>query len=178
MEMKITNKNCISFWAWKFIGIWGSGLYLFVVKHYFKSKLYDYGTLILIGFNCWWLFSCFDSFHIGAFALRSSSCQLLRASICHMKCWQMKFRIWCLHYVSSLFFWLNIIRVYSFDSSTAELEPLQPLLKRGIGFLAGDVVQSSSEILRPRVQMDRLTIWLGLKALYVSTWPFILLMML
>ncbi|XP_057535816.1 uncharacterized protein LOC130813918 isoform X2 [Amaranthus tricolor] len=56
-------------------------------------------------------------------------------------------------------------------SSTAELEPLQPLLKRGIGFLAGDVVQSSSEILRPRVQMDRLTIWLGLKALLAFLEP-------
>ncbi|XP_074268049.1 uncharacterized protein LOC141591568 [Silene latifolia] len=46
-----------------------------------------------------------------------------------------------------------------------DLEPLQPLLKRCIAFLSGEVMQSSSEFSRARVQMDRMTVWLGLKAL-------------
>ncbi|KAK9757090.1 hypothetical protein RND81_01G139300 [Saponaria officinalis] len=46
-----------------------------------------------------------------------------------------------------------------------DLEPLQPLLKRCIGFLSGEEMQSYSENARPRAQMDRMTIWLGLKAL-------------
>ncbi|KAH9621750.1 hypothetical protein KSS87_008585 [Heliosperma pusillum] len=49
--------------------------------------------------------------------------------------------------------------------SATELEPLQPLLKRCIAFLSGEVMQSSSEFSRPRVQMERMTVWLGLKAL-------------
>uniref|UniRef100_A0A803M9Y6 Uncharacterized protein n=1 Tax=Chenopodium quinoa TaxID=63459 RepID=A0A803M9Y6_CHEQI len=49
--------------------------------------------------------------------------------------------------------------------SAAELEPLQPFLKRCIGFLTGDAMQSTSENSRLRVQMDHVTIWLGLKAL-------------
>uniref|UniRef100_A0A803KQM3 Uncharacterized protein n=1 Tax=Chenopodium quinoa TaxID=63459 RepID=A0A803KQM3_CHEQI len=50
--------------------------------------------------------------------------------------------------------------------SAAELEPLQPFLKRCIGFLTGDEMQPTSENSRPRVHMDHITIWLGLKALY------------
>ncbi|KAL9247212.1 hypothetical protein vseg_020667 [Gypsophila vaccaria] len=46
-----------------------------------------------------------------------------------------------------------------------DLEPLQPLLKRCIGFLSGEEIQSYSENSRPRAQMERMTIWLGLKAL-------------
>ncbi|KAK3035536.1 hypothetical protein RJ639_034741 [Escallonia herrerae] len=47
----------------------------------------------------------------------------------------------------------------------AELEPLQPLLKRCIGFLEMEVVPAATETLRPRMQLDRITVWLGIKAL-------------
>ncbi|KAL8136950.1 hypothetical protein V2J09_002951 [Rumex salicifolius] len=48
-----------------------------------------------------------------------------------------------------------------------ELEPLQPLLKKYISFLATEVnpTQSSSEYARPRLELDRMTAWIGIKAL-------------
>ncbi|GAB2293091.1 hypothetical protein Dimus_038244 [Dionaea muscipula] len=49
--------------------------------------------------------------------------------------------------------------------SAEDLEALQPLLAKYIGFLATELMPSSSEVPRPRVQLDRLTIWMGIKAL-------------
>ncbi|XP_059642145.1 uncharacterized protein LOC132284095 isoform X2 [Cornus florida] len=48
---------------------------------------------------------------------------------------------------------------------STDLESLQPLLKKCIGFLEAGVLPSSFETSRPRVQLDRITIWLGIKAL-------------
>ncbi|KAJ4958297.1 hypothetical protein NE237_025408 [Protea cynaroides] len=47
----------------------------------------------------------------------------------------------------------------------ADLEPLQPLLKKCIGFLETEVLPSTLETSRPRVQLERITVWLGIKAL-------------
>ncbi|XVE91125.1 hypothetical protein DITRI_Ditri20bG0129600 [Diplodiscus trichospermus] len=46
-----------------------------------------------------------------------------------------------------------------------DLEPLQPLLKKFIGFLENEVLPSTLETSRPRVQLDRLPIWLGMTSL-------------
>lgn len=45
-----------------------------------------------------------------------------------------------------------------------DLAPLQPLLKKCINFLESDMAPSV-ELPRPRVQLDRITVWLGIKAL-------------
>lgn len=50
-----------------------------------------------------------------------------------------------------------------------DLDSLQPLLKKCIQFLETDVVPSSVETTRPRMQLDRITVWLGIKALYVGS---------
>lgn len=47
----------------------------------------------------------------------------------------------------------------------ADLEPLQPLLKKFIGYLETEVLSSALETSRPRVQLDRINVWLGIKAL-------------
>ncbi|XP_043709230.1 uncharacterized protein LOC122658369 [Telopea speciosissima] len=47
----------------------------------------------------------------------------------------------------------------------ADLEPLQPLLKKCIGLLETEVLPSTLETSRPRVQVERITVWLGIKAL-------------
>ncbi|XVF23314.1 hypothetical protein REPUB_Repub13aG0026900 [Reevesia pubescens] len=49
--------------------------------------------------------------------------------------------------------------------SASNLEPLQPLLKKFIGFLENDVLPSTLETSRPRAQLDRLPIWLGITSL-------------
>ncbi|KAJ0713630.1 putative P-loop containing nucleoside triphosphate hydrolase, DNA2/NAM7 helicase, helicase [Helianthus annuus] len=49
--------------------------------------------------------------------------------------------------------------------SAEDLDPLQPLLKKCIVFLETEVVPTSSESSRPRMQLDRATVWLGIKAL-------------
>ncbi|TYG65006.1 hypothetical protein ES288_D06G151100v1 [Gossypium darwinii] len=46
-----------------------------------------------------------------------------------------------------------------------DLEPLQPLLKKFIGFLENEVLPSPLETSRPRAQLDRLPIWLGITSL-------------
>ncbi|CAD6218676.1 unnamed protein product [Miscanthus lutarioriparius] len=46
-----------------------------------------------------------------------------------------------------------------------DLEPLQPLLQKYITFLEAEVLPSTSEHLRPRVQLKRADIWLGFKSL-------------
>ncbi|KAL4205316.1 hypothetical protein AMTRI_Chr01g114000 [Amborella trichopoda] len=46
-----------------------------------------------------------------------------------------------------------------------DLEPLQPLLKKCIGFLETEVLTSTLDTSRPRVQFERLTVWLGIKVL-------------
>lgn len=48
---------------------------------------------------------------------------------------------------------------------SADLDALQPLLKKYISYLAADVLQLSMPNLRPRVELDRATVWLGIKAL-------------
>ncbi|KAL8113605.1 uncharacterized protein LOC141664415 isoform X2 [Apium graveolens] len=47
----------------------------------------------------------------------------------------------------------------------SELEGLHPLLKRYIGFLETEVVSSTSKSNRPRVLLERTTIWHGIKSL-------------
>ncbi|XP_056167115.1 uncharacterized protein LOC115681659 isoform X3 [Syzygium oleosum] len=47
----------------------------------------------------------------------------------------------------------------------ADLEPLQQLLKKFIGFLETEVVPSTSENLRPRSELDRSAAWIGIKSL-------------
>nr|DAD46144.1 TPA_asm: hypothetical protein HUJ06_004374 [Nelumbo nucifera] len=46
-----------------------------------------------------------------------------------------------------------------------DLEPLQSLLKKCIVFLEGEVLPSTLETSRPRVQLERSAVWHGLKAL-------------
>ncbi|OVA19261.1 putative helicase MAGATAMA 3 [Macleaya cordata] len=46
-----------------------------------------------------------------------------------------------------------------------DLEPLQPLLKKCIGHLETEVLPSTMETSRPRLQLERITVWLGIKAL-------------
>ncbi|KAL3511525.1 hypothetical protein ACH5RR_024242 [Cinchona calisaya] len=48
---------------------------------------------------------------------------------------------------------------------SADLDPLQPLLKKCIDFLETEIMPSAAEACRPRVQLDRITVWLGIKAL-------------
>ncbi|WVZ65434.1 hypothetical protein U9M48_014798 [Paspalum notatum var. saurae] len=45
-----------------------------------------------------------------------------------------------------------------------DLEPLQPLLQKYINFLEAEVLPSTSEHSRPRVQLKRADIWLGFKS--------------
>ncbi|XP_026404868.1 uncharacterized protein LOC113299953 [Papaver somniferum] len=47
----------------------------------------------------------------------------------------------------------------------AELEPLQPLLKKCIGYLEKESLPSVIESSRPRLQLERINVWLGIKAL-------------
>lgn len=49
--------------------------------------------------------------------------------------------------------------------SATDLEPLQPLLRKYIAILESEVVPSNSETSRPRVQLERVTVWLGIKTL-------------
>ncbi|KAL5758782.1 hypothetical protein ACOSP7_021393 [Xanthoceras sorbifolium] len=46
-----------------------------------------------------------------------------------------------------------------------DLEPLQPLLKKFIGFLETEVLPSTFKTSRPRSQLERLPIWLGITSL-------------
>lgn len=46
-----------------------------------------------------------------------------------------------------------------------DLEPLQPLLKKFVGFLETEILPSASKTSRPRAQMERLSIWLGITSL-------------
>ncbi|XP_073000501.1 uncharacterized protein [Typha latifolia] len=46
-----------------------------------------------------------------------------------------------------------------------DLEPLQPLLRKYIGFLEMEVLPSTLDNSRPRVQLERANVWLGIKTL-------------
>ncbi|XP_048318227.2 uncharacterized protein LOC107428153 isoform X1 [Ziziphus jujuba] len=46
-----------------------------------------------------------------------------------------------------------------------DLEPLQPLIKKFIGFLEAEVLPSTFKTSRPRAELDRVSIWLGIKSL-------------
>ncbi|KAG5237987.1 P-loop containing nucleoside triphosphate hydrolases superfamily [Salix suchowensis] len=46
-----------------------------------------------------------------------------------------------------------------------DLEPLQPLLNKFIGFLETEILPSASKTSRPRAQLERLSIWLGITSL-------------
>ncbi|CAN4085055.1 unnamed protein product [Withania somnifera] len=48
---------------------------------------------------------------------------------------------------------------------SADLDALQPLLKKYISYLASDILPLSTPNLRPRVELDRVAVWLGIKAL-------------
>ncbi|PON78563.1 P-loop containing nucleoside triphosphate hydrolase [Parasponia andersonii] len=45
------------------------------------------------------------------------------------------------------------------------LEPLQPLIKKFIGFLETEALPSAMKTSRPRAELDRVSIWLGIKSL-------------
>ncbi|KAL8253502.1 hypothetical protein R6Q59_037195 [Mikania micrantha] len=49
--------------------------------------------------------------------------------------------------------------------SAEDLDSLQPLLKKWMVFLETEAMPTSSESSRPRMQLDRVTVWLGIKAL-------------
>ncbi|KAH0465398.1 hypothetical protein IEQ34_005501 [Dendrobium chrysotoxum] len=53
------------------------------------------------------------------------------------------------------------------ERSAADLDPLQPLLKKYIGLLGAEVLPSTMDDSRPRVQLERTTVWIGVKTLYV-----------
>ncbi|WOK96345.1 hypothetical protein Cni_G05052 [Canna indica] len=46
-----------------------------------------------------------------------------------------------------------------------DLEPLQPLLRKYIGFLEAEDLPPISDMLRPRVQLERMNVWNGFKTL-------------
>lgn len=46
-----------------------------------------------------------------------------------------------------------------------DLEPLQPLLKKFIGFLETEGLPPAAQASRPRAQLERLSIWLGITSL-------------
>lgn len=46
-----------------------------------------------------------------------------------------------------------------------DLEPLQPLLKKCIDLLETEVLPLTSETTRPRVQLERINVWIGIKSL-------------
>ncbi|KAJ7962656.1 p-loop nucleoside triphosphate hydrolase superfamily protein [Quillaja saponaria] len=47
----------------------------------------------------------------------------------------------------------------------ADLEPLQPLLKKFIDFLETEALPSTVKTLMPKAQLDRATLWIGIKSL-------------
>lgn len=47
-----------------------------------------------------------------------------------------------------------------------DLEPLQPLLKKCIDLLETEVLPLTSETTRPRVQLERINVWIGIKSLW------------
>jgi senataxin len=47
----------------------------------------------------------------------------------------------------------------------ADLEPLQPLLKKFIGCLEADALPLVMETSAPRTPMDRMSLWIGIKSL-------------
>lgn len=49
--------------------------------------------------------------------------------------------------------------------SATDLEPLQPLLRKYIWFLETEVLPSTLDALRSRVQLERMNVWLGMKSL-------------
>lgn len=55
--------------------------------------------------------------------------------------------------------------IFSFRKAT-DLEPLQPLLRKYITVLETDL-PLDLESSRPRVHLERITVWLGFKTLYV-----------
>lgn len=56
-----------------------------------------------------------------------------------------------------------------------DLEPLQPLIKKFIGFLETEAMPSFSKTSRPRAELDRVSIWLGIKSLYELFHPNLIL---
>jgi hypothetical protein len=59
----------------------------------------------------------------------------------------------------------QVFHVFSVCRRVTDLEPLQPLLKKFIGFLDTEVLPSTFETSRPRAKLDRVSIWLGIKSL-------------
>lgn len=46
-----------------------------------------------------------------------------------------------------------------------DLEPLRPLLKKFIGCLEADALPVTLETSTPRTQLDRVSLWIGIKSL-------------
>lgn len=55
--------------------------------------------------------------------------------------------------------------LFSLYRREVDLAPLQPLLRKFVGFLETEVIPSNLESSRPRLQLDRVTVWLGIKSL-------------
>lgn len=49
--------------------------------------------------------------------------------------------------------------------TAADLEPLQPLLKKFIGCLEADALPLIMETSAPRTPLDRMSLWIGIKSL-------------
>lgn len=72
----------------------------------------------------------------------------------------------CFPVLCGLKSWIKFFHVILFvRRRVTELEPLQPLLKKFIGFLENEVLPSTLGTSRSRLKLDRVSIWLGIKSL-------------
>lgn len=71
------------------------------------------------------------------------------------------------HCGAAFFFFrgLFLIAFLFLHRRATDLEPLQPLIKKFIGFLEAEVLPSATKTSRPRAELDRVSIWLGIKSL-------------
>lgn len=54
---------------------------------------------------------------------------------------------------------------YYVSRNAADLDPLQFMLKKCIDFLETEALPSNHEASRPRIQLERLSAWIGIKSL-------------
>lgn len=70
---------------------------------------------------------------------------------------------WAFSLLRFLVRYLSVIIHIYFCRRAVDLEPLQPLLRKYIGLLEAEEMSLSLE--SPRPQLDRATLWLGIKSL-------------
>lgn len=58
---------------------------------------------------------------------------------------------------------------YSLFRRATDLDPMQPLLRKYIGFLEAEVSPAISDMLRPRMLLESINVWNGFKTLYVHS---------